>query len=143
MVEVNHRRIEVRREHYGLGNEGVRHATVFPKSVDEAVGKLRLEESRQKEYRKLQKEGNSKNTQQKSGTGNEEPGKDDAPKTEAKNNQSLPLYEQGRLIHRTEPDLKTHTSYLVFAVLPRLWTEEDERNCRETWASQPDSNSKS
>ncbi|QKX61169.1 uncharacterized protein TRUGW13939_08316 [Talaromyces rugulosus] len=136
MVEVNHRRIEVRREYYGLGNEGVRRAIVFPKSVDEAVGKLRLEEARQKEYRKMQK-GNS-NTQQKDGTGAgaeaEAAGNDDALKSEVESDQ-VPLYAQGRLVHRTEPDLKTHTSYLVFAILPRVWSDEDERKCRETWPS--------
>ena len=36
------------------------------------------------------------------------------------------VYKEGRLVHRTEPDLKTHTSYLVFAVLPREWTDKDE-----------------
>ncbi|KAF2663634.1 tRNA methyltransferase complex GCD14 subunit [Microthyrium microscopicum] len=36
------------------------------------------------------------------------------------------LYKEGRLTHRTEPELKTHTSYLVFGMLPPEWTEEDE-----------------
>jgi len=40
------------------------------------------------------------------------------------------------LIHRSEPELKTHTSYLVFAILPRDWTEEDEQKCRQKWPSQ-------
>ncbi|CRG87281.1 hypothetical protein PISL3812_04298 [Talaromyces islandicus] len=147
MVEVNHRRIEVRREYYGLGIEGVRRAIVFPKSVDEAVGKLRLEEARQKEYRKLQKEGIARQdnkAQQKGGAaGDEDTPKDEAESNNNSNEPQLPLYEQGRLIHRTEPDLKTHTSYLVFAILPRVWSEEDERKCREAWPSQPDRNSKS
>ena len=47
-----------------------------------------------------------------------------------------PSYSQGRLIHRSEPELKTHTSYLVFAILPRDWTEEDEKKCRQQWPSQ-------
>ncbi|KAK0615921.1 S-adenosyl-L-methionine-dependent methyltransferase [Bombardia bombarda] len=32
----------------------------------------------------------------------------------------------GRLVTRGEPEIKTHTSYLVFAILPREWTKEDE-----------------
>lgn len=147
MVEVNHKRIEVRREYYGLGVEGVRRAIVFPKSVDEAIGKLRVEEARQKEYRKLQKEGLSTwdGAQQKDGATGEEAGKDATKNDESKNNNEpqIPLYEQGRLIHRTEPDLKTHTSYLVFAILPRVWSEEDERKCREAWPSKSNRNSKS
>ena len=39
---------------------------------------------------------------------------------------SRKIYKEGRLVHRTESDMKTHTSYLVFAVLPREWSEEDE-----------------
>ena len=38
-----------------------------------------------------------------------------------------PSFTQGSLVHRSEPELKTHTSYLVFAVLPREWTADDER----------------
>jgi tRNA (adenine57-N1/adenine58-N1)-methyltransferase len=43
------------------------------------------------------------------------------------------LYKEGRLVHRTEPELKTHTSYLVFAVLPRQWTKEDEEKARRKY----------
>ena len=38
-------------------------------------------------------------------------------------------------MHRSEPELKTHTSYLVFAVLPRAWSEEDEEIARANWAT--------
>ncbi|KAM5461489.1 tRNA (adenine-N(1)-)-methyltransferase catalytic subunit trm61 [Microsporum canis] len=59
---------------------------------------------------------------------------------------SLPPYKQGMVIHRSEPELKTHTSYLVFAILPVAWSEEDEKRCREKWPSrttQTESNSPS
>ncbi|KAH8702262.1 tRNA methyltransferase complex GCD14 subunit-domain-containing protein [Talaromyces proteolyticus] len=135
MVEVNQRRIDVRRELYGLGNEGVRGAVQFPKSVDEAIGKLRSEEDKMREYRKLQKEGVNSNTDT---NGNERAVKEDDNTDEAKN--EVPVYQRGRLIHRTEPDLKTHTSYLVFAVLPRPWSEEEERRCRERWPSRSERN---
>lgn len=43
------------------------------------------------------------------------------------------LFKEGRLIHRTEPELKTHTSYLVFAVLPREWSREAEEKAVRKW----------
>lgn len=43
------------------------------------------------------------------------------------------MYKEGRLVHRAEPELKTHTSYLVFAVLPREWGAKDEERARERW----------
>jgi tRNA (adenine57-N1/adenine58-N1)-methyltransferase len=39
----------------------------------------------------------------------------------------------GRLYHRAETELKTHTSYLVFATLPREWSDEDESAVAEKW----------
>ena len=43
------------------------------------------------------------------------------------------LYKEGNLVHRTEPEVKTHTSYLVFATLPREWSEDDEKTVSEMW----------
>ena len=43
------------------------------------------------------------------------------------------VWREGRLVHKTEPELKTHTSYLTFAVLPQLWTSEDEENMLRKW----------
>jgi tRNA (adenine57-N1/adenine58-N1)-methyltransferase len=43
------------------------------------------------------------------------------------------VYKEGKLVHRTEPEVKTHTSYLVFAVLPQEWTAEDEAKARQKW----------
>ncbi|KAL6704529.1 tRNA (adenine-N(1)-)-methyltransferase catalytic subunit trm61 [Coniothyrium glycines] len=51
-----------------------------------------------------------------------------------KDAESRALYKQGRLVHRTEPELKTHTSYLVFAVLPREWSKEDEEKARRKYS---------
>lgn len=38
-----------------------------------------------------------------------------------------------RLVHRTETDVHNHTSYLVFAVLPREWSESDEAAALARW----------
>ena len=43
-------------------------------------------------------------------------------------------FKDGRLVCRTEPELKQHTSYLVFAVLPRAWSQDDERKARGKWS---------
>ena len=48
------------------------------------------------------------------------------------------LYKEGRLVHKPEPELKTHTSYLVFAVLPREWTEENELEAQRLWPGKVD-----
>ncbi|KAL1981905.1 hypothetical protein VTN96DRAFT_2034 [Rasamsonia emersonii] len=143
MVEVSHRRIEVRRERYGLDAEGVRGAVVFPKSVDEAVSKLRTVENRQKEWRRHQherrdgdgtSEDRTKREEENENESNSADHVEDATTTSSSQSQ-IPSYEQGRLVHRTEPEIKTHTSYLVFAVLPRAWSEEDEKRCRQAWPS--------
>ncbi|PKX97228.1 tRNA 1-methyladenosine methyltransferase subunit GCD14 [Aspergillus novofumigatus IBT 16806] len=148
MVEVNHHRIDVRRERTGLDCEGVRGATVFPKSVDEAVAKMRAVEEHSKRFREsLLQESDDEGT----ASASDKPAATKSEKTEVEEKtlqdiqqhsdttaapSSTPSYELGRLVHRTEPDLKTHTSYLVFAILPREWTEEDEQRCRQTWPAQ-------
>ncbi|GES64170.1 tRNA methyltransferase subunit GCD14 [Aspergillus terreus] len=138
MVEVNHRRIDVRRERLGLEYEGVRGAVVFPRTVDEAVARMRMLEERTRLFRETMKaqdaadEGEQVKTETEAEKGESEP----VNAAETKSAESdLPSYAQGRLLHRSEMDLKTHTSYLVFAVLPREWSDEDERRCREKWPS--------
>jgi tRNA (adenine57-N1/adenine58-N1)-methyltransferase len=146
MVEVNHHRIDVKRERTGLDCEGVRGATVFPKSVDEAVAKMRVVEENSRRFREsLLQESDDE------GTASDKPAATKPEKTESEEKSlqdilqhsdttaapsSTPSYNLGRLVHRTEPDLKTHTSYLVFAILPREWTDEDEQRCRQTWPAQ-------
>ncbi|PYH80215.1 tRNA methyltransferase complex GCD14 subunit [Aspergillus uvarum CBS 121591] len=141
MVEVNNHRIDVKREKVGLEYEKVRGAVVFPKSVDEAVFKMRHVEENSRKYRELQQqlEDEDNNNNSTAATTTPVPASSGAAAVPAKEEQAapsssnIPLYKQGRLVHRTEDNLKTHTSYLVFAVLPREWTAEDERNCRDKW----------
>lgn len=119
MVEMQHKRIDIRREYTSLRYDSARGTNLFAADVDEAVSKLREVEQRARDFHagKL--------------------GSDMAAK--AVNNPArdkmvnLP-YNGGKLIHRTEPELKTHTSYLVFAVLPRAWTEEDEAAAQAKWS---------
>ncbi|XHF99960.1 tRNA (adenine-N(1)-)-methyltransferase catalytic subunit trm61 [Aspergillus wentii] len=127
MVEVNHHKIEVKRERVGLDAEGVRGAMVFPKSVEEAVGKMRALEERSRKFRELQQnEGDDAVLPEESNAENENAAASSSDK-------SIPSHDLGRIVHRTESDLKTHTSYLVFAILPREWSEEEEKKCQEAW----------
>jgi tRNA (adenine57-N1/adenine58-N1)-methyltransferase catalytic subunit len=122
MVEMQHKRIEVKREYNGLEYEGMRGVNVIAADVDQAVSRLREVERRARYF-------HAGTDEQPNGAVREEkavpPGKpQDALKA---------LFNQGTLIHRSEPELKTHTSYLVFAVLPQDWTEEDETLARSRW----------
>lgn len=98
MHEIQHRRIEVRRNNRRGYEEGA-----GPRSVAEAVQRLKWVG----EYRNTKKEKDALQAQWRGGE-----------KKGAK--------EDGPLSTRVEPEVKTHTSYLVFAVLPREWTDEME-----------------
>ena len=138
MVELAAKRIEVRRERVGLQEEGLRGVIASPASVEEAIGKLREVEARTKVFH-----GDDVGESQRS----EKPGiseikpsslYDSKQQRLANIRESLDnrkLYKEGRLIHRGEAELKTHTSYLVFAILPREWTADDEEKARKAWPS--------
>ena len=137
MVEIAARRIDVRRERVGLQEEGLRGVHATAASVDEAIARLRQLEGVKRET--------SEAIQADVAGENENPaiqisgaismGNDSVPK------ETLPdrkIYKEGTLIHRAEPEIKTHTSYLVFALLPQTWTEEDEKAAQETWTASVD-----
>lgn len=136
MSELQHHRIDVRRERVGLAEEGLRGANASAATVEEAVKKLREVEGRFKAFHQGSKadedDGKNKdeasNSKTKSKTTKQQRLESIQATAETRN-----LFKEGRLLHRTEPELKTHTSYLVFAVLPRQWTKEDEERCRKKW----------
>lgn len=138
MAEVAHKRLEIRRERVGLQEEGLRGANPSAATVDEALGRLRAVEQRAKVWQEI----NAKNDADEVESGKKSGKKSQFLETQSKQRrlesiraaaEGRSLFKEGRLHHKTEPDLKTHTSYLVFAVLPRLWTDEDEQRCREKW----------
>ncbi|KAL9094411.1 MAG: hypothetical protein Q9165_003261 [Trypethelium subeluteriae] len=148
MVEIMHKRLEVRRERVGLQEEGLRGVNPSPASVSEAFERLKEIEGRQRAFHENQvapSVGGSKESGEKVTKPGEQKVKQPTvsslgtmSKAERLKNirdaeGKRKLYKEGRLVHRTEPELKTHTSYLVFAVLPRQWTADDERLCREKW----------
>lgn len=158
MVEIQARRLEVRRERVGLQEEGVRGGNASAATVQEAVQRLRDVEGRAAVFHSLQKEKQEEIMRRAEAKKRGERGADDgtvdgvgAEKKRAKVEGVPPskhdrlerakrelegrtLFKEGRLVHRTEPEIKTHTSYLVFAVLPREWSAEDEEKARKKWA---------
>ena len=126
VVEMQQKRIEVRREYIGLEYEGMRGVNAIAADIDQALAKLKDVEQRAREFQA----GNDVGAEGKASVskGDRQGKSQEASKT---------LFNKGTLIHRSEPELKTHTSYLVFAVLPRLWTEADEAKVNNIWKSNP------
>ena len=129
MVEVANKRIDVRRERVGLKEEGLRGVNASAATVEEAVIRLREVESKLSDFHSNKAisdgkaMGEAKQIQSKSE-------RLEKVRLEA---ESRKLYKEGNLVQRTEPEVKTHTSYLVFATLPREWTEDDEAASAERW----------
>jgi tRNA (adenine57-N1/adenine58-N1)-methyltransferase catalytic subunit len=124
MVELSQKRFEIRRERIGIDNGAQRGLQSVPASVEESVARLKEVEGTFKAFH----EGGDKSEASKKDKGN--------PNNREKIIESLverKVYKEGKLVHRTEPEVKTHTSYLVFAVLPQEWTAEDEAKAREKW----------
>ena len=129
MVEIAAHRVEVRRERVGLAEEGLRGANDSPASVDEAVGRLREVEGRSRIFH------NEDNEMEilAAASVSAQVSKQQRLENIRHALDGRKLYKEGRLIHKAEPELKMHTSYLVFAILPREWSEEDESLAQEQW----------
>ncbi|EME80462.1 uncharacterized protein MYCFIDRAFT_141424 [Pseudocercospora fijiensis CIRAD86] len=123
MVEVQHKRIDVRRERVGLKEEGLRGVNAAAAHVNESVERLREVENKLAHFHALH---HTDSQTRKEHSQNSSEGRQ-------KKADERKLYKEGRLVHRSEPEMKTHTSYLVFAVLPREWSEEDEQRALESY----------
>lgn len=137
MVEVQNKRIDVRREQVGLRNEGLRGVNATPATVGEAVDRLREVETKLADFHATKNGGTEVNGSAQANRHGKGAKKIESKaerlqriQTEAEERK---LYKEGNLVHRSEPEVKTHTSYLVFAVLPREWNEADELDCLEQW----------
>lgn len=132
-VELSAKRLESKRERVGLQEEGLRGVNASPASVEEAVTRLREVEGRSRVFHINDGEA----------TGSPDTSVPPSATAQVSKQQRLgnirdalegrKLYKEGRLVHRMEPELKMHTSYLVFAILPREWSAEDESAARERW----------
>lgn len=147
MVEISHKEIEVRRQRYGVDSDvskgGVSSLT-GPKNVEESLSRLRALENRAKAFREIQLQKDSRRGKNSANSDSVQAPLTETPvpastpnfrEQEDSQKSSIPQFRQGTLVHRSESELKTHTSYLVFATLPRSWSEEDERRCRKRWPS--------
>jgi tRNA (adenine57-N1/adenine58-N1)-methyltransferase catalytic subunit len=124
MVEVNHRRLNVLRSYTSLQYSGMRGVNPYPEDVEEAMAHLKSVDQRARDFH--------------AGAVNLPPSVKAKRVDNAQTEAHKVLYNEGMVIHRSEPDLKTHTSYLVFAVLPRAWTEEDEASEATKWVGKID-----
>lgn len=122
MVEMAQKRLDVRREHTGLQYEGMRGVNAIAADVEQALARLKEVEMRSREYRSGQGRGPGKGA----GKGRKD--------EKTKEKEKLLLFREGVLVHRPEPEIKTHTSYLVFAVLPLQWAEAEEMAARRKWS---------
>lgn len=155
MVEISQRRLNITRERVGVNLPNERGNTQTPADVLEAVTKLRKVNKQNKQFQSKQLAQNNGGGRPVSAAAAESTemdidssaavsdatshGKDSDSHNhrsdnaaEAADDQEKP-FMQGRLVHRSEPDLKTHTSYLVFALLPPEWTDEDEAKALAKW----------
>jgi tRNA (adenine57-N1/adenine58-N1)-methyltransferase len=125
MVEAAHKRFEIRRERIGIDNGAQRGLQTAPASVEEALQRLLEVEGN---FQKFHSTGEKVVSRKKKNGEN--------PNSREAIVESLvdrKVYKEGRLCHRTEPDVKTHTSYLVFACLPMEWSAEDEEKAKKEW----------
>lgn len=146
MVEISHKRIQVHREKVGLNIASERGAQLAPKDVAEAVAKLKEIEVKAAEHnaKMLASHGKQKGVdddemeEEKPGfsnskvNGNNE-GQAGKVVEEEDKDAAVKSFMQGQLVTRPESEIKAHTSYLVFAILPREWTEEDEAAAAAKW----------
>ena len=153
MTEIAAKRVETRRERVGLCEEGLRGANSTPANVEEALKRLKEVEGQSQSYHQTgvqQQEGNSPDAahgaidrathldgeaQWSKICSTSAQDKSSSRQARLSSAQAqLPnrrLYKEGRLITRDEQSLKEHTSYLVFATLPREWSTEDESEAQK------------
>lgn len=146
MVEIAHKRILVHREKIGLDIISERGTQLQPKDVAEAVARLKEIEVKAADHNAKMTASHS----ERNGNDNDDDERPGVPTPKAKvtgssGGQNVHIIEgqstdanvkpfmQGQLVTRPEMDIKAHTSYLVFAVLPREWTEEDEAAAAAKW----------
>ena len=146
MVELSSRRIEVYRQRVGLQEEGLRGVNASPANVEEALNRLREVEGRTAHFHELERRRKAEEVGhidvEKSEGGGAREGEyvSKAERLERikQREKERKLYKEGQLIHRSEAELKTHTSYLVFAFLPQEWSEEDEQKAQKLWSNSAD-----
>lgn len=111
-VEISHQHLEVRRQLPRGYDEGA-----GPRTIGEALARLKGVNEFREQRKDIQSAISSGENASfaglgfKKGTGGRPPSKN---------------ADEGRLVSRNEPEIKSHTSFLTFATLPRVWTAEQE-----------------
>ncbi|GAO18353.1 uncharacterized protein UV8b_06730 [Ustilaginoidea virens] len=124
MVEIAHKRFNVMRDRVG--------ASTTPNDVAEAVKKLKGDLKRTQDFHRTQASQPVSDASE-SKMEVDGPTPDLTGKGAAKDEEETPPWLQGNVVHRTENEIKTHTSYLVFAILPREWDQEAEEAAMAKW----------
>jgi len=123
MVEIANRKLHSFRDRVGLHLPVDRGVNNSPADVEEALGRLTEIEERFREHA-ARPRGNGEDAD------DVEDEKIKGAAVDAQADSEEAVFTQpwidGRLITKGEPEIKTHTSYLVFAQLPMEWSEEDE-----------------
>ncbi|KAI0106431.1 S-adenosyl-L-methionine-dependent methyltransferase [Nemania sp. FL0031] len=140
MVEVAHRKINVLREKFGLNMPLERGTNQSPRDVAEAITRLKQIDSRFKSSYKGTQDTDVNMEDIDAENGHKDPNASSGRDVDVVDNKSsiegapvVKPWAAGRLVHRTEAEIKTHTSYLVFAILPQEWSEEQEKAAFEKW----------
>jgi tRNA (adenine57-N1/adenine58-N1)-methyltransferase len=135
MVEIANRKLHTSRERVGLNLNFDRGVNNSARDVDEAMARLTDIENRFREHAAKPRDGDEDmDSADEDEPTAAAPARDiptneaeaPAPNETSSDTTTTPPWLEGRLITRGEPEIKTHTSYLVFAVLPMEWTEADE-----------------
>lgn len=135
MVEISNQKINISRERVGVNFPSERGFNSSPADVAEAITKLKSLAERNNETNRVRALQSGTEGLDSEMDVDSTPSRDNRPLNDSNGTagDTERLFMQGRLVHRPESDLKTHTSYLVFAVLPCEWTEEDEAAAMAKW----------
>ncbi|GAB1314227.1 tRNA (adenine-N(1)-)-methyltransferase catalytic subunit trm61 [Madurella fahalii] len=130
MVEIANRKLHTSRERVGLNLSFDRGVNNSARDVEEALTRLAEIEARSREHtgrrRGADDNMDSADEDEQPAKKSDLPANGPSVVSDGEKSSGVPPWMEGRLITRGEPEIKTHTSYLVFAVLPMEWTEEDE-----------------
>ncbi|KAK1833307.1 tRNA methyltransferase complex GCD14 subunit-domain-containing protein [Podospora conica] len=124
MVEIMNRKLHTLRDRVGLNLHVDRGVNNSAKDVDEAIARLTEIEER---FRENVRPSRGEDTEMAEGEGVSKAKTTSVARLEEDGTPAAKFpWKDGQLITRGEPEIKSHTSYLVFAVLPIEWSDEAE-----------------
>ncbi|KHN95665.1 tRNA methyltransferase complex GCD14 subunit [Metarhizium album ARSEF 1941] len=133
MVEIAHRGFNIMRDRAGVSITSEKGFSAQPADVTEAVKKLKSDLKRTQDFHKAQSSQLVSDASESKMDVDESTPEYNGGNSRISTKNEDPLWLQGRLVHRTENELKTHTSYLVFAILPCEWDDAAEEAALAKW----------